>query len=102
MGKRPGMHHGGAAAGRAPDRSRIQQVMAVKAVITDDIVAEALQMRCYRGTNVTAVPRDKNPHGPMIGGRPAAAPTDFACELQREQQGTADRELARPASPPRR
>ena len=57
MGKRPGMHHG--AAGRTPDRSRIQQAIAVKAVITDDIVAEALQMRCYRGTNVTAVPRDK-------------------------------------------
>jgi hypothetical protein len=80
MGKRPGMHHGRAAAGRAPDRSRIQQVMAIEAVITDDIVAQALQMSRYRGTHVTSIPRDQNPHDPMIGGRPTAAPTDFACE----------------------
>ena len=42
MSKRPGVNHGGAAACRAPDRGRIQQVVAVEAVITDDIVAQAL------------------------------------------------------------
>jgi hypothetical protein len=70
MGERPGMHHGGAAAGRTPDRSRIQQVMTVEAVITDDVMAQSLKMSRYRGTNVTAIPRDQNPHDPMIGGRP--------------------------------
>jgi hypothetical protein len=80
MGKRPGMHHGGAPAGRTPDRSRIQQVIAVEAVITDDIMTQELQMSRYRGTHVTAMSRDQNPHGPIIGGRPTAAPTDFACE----------------------
>jgi hypothetical protein len=69
MGKRPGMHHGGAAADRAPDRSRIQQVVAVEAVITDHIVAQARQMSRYRGTHVTSMSCDQNPHGPMIGGR---------------------------------
>lgn len=38
----------------APDRSRIQQVVTVKAVKTDDIVAQALQMSRCRGTHVTA------------------------------------------------
>jgi len=80
MGKRRGMHYGGAAVGRAPDRSRIQQVVAVEAVITDDIVAQVLQMSRYRGTHVTSMSRDQNPHGPIIGSRPTAAPTDFACE----------------------
>ena len=64
MGKRPRMHHGGAPAGRAPDRSRIQQVIAVEEVITDDIVAQALQMSRYRSTHMTAMPRDQNPHIP--------------------------------------
>jgi hypothetical protein len=36
---------------------------------------------------VTAMPRDKNPHDPMIDGRPPAAPTDFAREQEREQRG---------------
>ena len=87
MGKRPGMHHGGTAVGRTPDRSRIQQVMAVDAVITDDIVAQALQMSRYRGTHVTAIPRDQNPHDPMIGGRSTAAPTDFAHKKEQHQRG---------------
>ena len=80
MGKRPGMHHGVAAAGRAPDRSRIQQVLAIKTVITDDIMTQALQMSRYRGTHVTAIPRDQNPHDTMIRSRPTAAPANFAQE----------------------
>lgn len=78
MGKRRGVHHGGAAAGRPPNRSRIQQVIAVEPVVTDDIVTQAFQESRYRGTHVTAMPRDQNPHQPMIGRRPPAAPTDFA------------------------
>jgi len=84
MGKRPGMHHRGAPAGRAPDRRRIQQVVTIKAVITDDVVAQVLEMSCYRGTHVTAMPRDQNPHVPMIGGRLAAAPADSARESGRK------------------
>jgi hypothetical protein len=72
------MHHGAASFGRTPDRDRIQQVIAVEPVKTDDSVTQALQMSRYRGTHVTAVPRDQNPHDPMIGRRPAATPTDFA------------------------
>ncbi len=68
MSKRPGMHHGGAAAGRPPHRSRIKQVVAVEAVITDDIMSQALQMSRYRGTHVTAMSRNQNPHGPIIDG----------------------------------
>jgi hypothetical protein len=72
------MHHGAATFGRTPDRGRIKQVIAVEPVKTDDSVAQALQMSRYRGTHVTAVPRDQNPHDPMIGRRPAATPADFA------------------------
>jgi len=75
MGKRPGMHHGGAPVGHAPDRRRIQQVMAVEAVITDDIMTQVLQMSRYRGTHVTPTPRDQNPHDSMIRNQPTAAPT---------------------------
>jgi hypothetical protein len=84
MGKRPG----GAPAGRAPDRRRIQQVIAVEAVITDDIVTQALQMSRYRGTHVTAIPRDQNPHDPMIPNRPTvtAAPTNFAHKKEQQQR----------------
>jgi hypothetical protein len=80
------MHHGGAAADRAPDRSRIQQVIAIEAVITDDIMTQALQMSRYRGTHVTAIPRDQNPHDPMIRSRPTAAPTNFAHKKKEQQQ----------------
>ncbi|MDX6416635.1 MAG: hypothetical protein QOG28_1255 [Trebonia sp.] len=66
MGQRPGMHDGGAAVRRAPDRGRIQQIVAVNAVIADDIMSEALQVSRYRGTHVTAMPRDQNAHDPMI------------------------------------
>ncbi len=88
MGKRPGMHHGGAVVGRAPDRSRIQQVMAVDAVITDDIVAQALQMSRYRGTYVTAMPRDQNPHDPYDR-RPADGRANgFRSQERAAQRGT--------------
>jgi hypothetical protein len=78
MGKRPGMRHGVAAVGRAPDSHRIQQVMAIEAVVTGDIMTQALQMSRHRGAHVTSVPRDQNPHNPMICSRPAAAPTNAA------------------------
>jgi hypothetical protein len=78
MGKRPGMHHGGAAVRRTPDRGKIQQIIAVNAVIACDIMTQTLQMSRYRGTHVTAVPGDQDAHDPMIGRRPAAMPTDFA------------------------
>lgn len=78
MGKRPGVHHGCTAVDRVPDRSRIQQVMAVEAVITDDFMTQVFQMSCYRGTHVTAIPRDQNPHNPMIGAWPTAVPTNIA------------------------
>ena len=61
MGKRRGMHHGSATAGRAPDRSRIQQVIAVEPVITDDIVTQVPQVSRYMGAYVTVMPRDQNP-----------------------------------------
>ena len=69
MGKRPGVHDGGAAVRRTPDRAKIQQVIAVSAVITDDIVAQAFQVSRYRGTHVTAMPRDQNAHDAMIDHR---------------------------------
>ncbi len=106
MGKRPGMHHGGAPAGRTPDRSRIQQVIAIKTVITDDIMTQALQMSRYRGTHVTAIPRHQNPHDPMILSRPTAAPTNFAHkkdahkkeQQQRTGQGVRRADLRRQAT----
>jgi hypothetical protein len=78
MGQRPGVHDGGAAVRRAPDRGKIQQVIAVNAVVADDIMTEALQVSRYWGTHVTAMPRNQNPHDPMIGRRPAGTPTDLA------------------------
>jgi hypothetical protein len=72
------MHNSGAAVRRAPDRGKIQQVIAVNAVIADDIMTAAPQVSRYRGAHVTAIPRDQNPHDPMIGRRPATMPTDLA------------------------
>jgi hypothetical protein len=66
------MHDGGTPVRRAPDRGKIQQVIAVNAVIADDIMTEALQVSRYRGTHVTAMPRDQDPHRPVIGRRSAA------------------------------
>lgn len=83
MGKRPGMHHGGTPVGRTPDRRRIQQVMAIEAVITDDVMTQVLEMSRYRGTNVTPIPRDQNPHDPMIGDGPTAAPAHFTDKKER-------------------
>jgi hypothetical protein len=71
------MHDSGAAVQRAPDRSGIQEIVTVDAVIADDIMTGALQMSRYRGTHVTAMPRDQNAHNPMIGRRSAAVPTVF-------------------------
>jgi hypothetical protein len=48
-----------------------QQIIAVNAVITDDVMAQALQMSRYRGTHVSAMPRDQNAHDPMIVRRSA-------------------------------
>lgn len=71
MGNRPGMHHGGAAVRSAPDRSGIQQVVAIDAVKADDLMTEERQVLRYRSPYVTAMPRDQNAHYPMIGRRPA-------------------------------
>jgi hypothetical protein len=71
------MHDGGAAVRRASDRSEIQEIVAVNAVIADDIMPEELQVSRYRGTHVTAIPRDQNAHNSMIGRGPAATPTDL-------------------------
>ena len=60
------MHDGRAAIGRAPDRGGIPQIITVRAVKAGDIVAEAFQVSRYRGTDLTAVPRDQNAHGSMI------------------------------------
>jgi hypothetical protein len=46
-------------------------------------MTQALEVSRYRGTHVTAMPRDQNPHDPMIGRRPAATPTDFPDECCR-------------------
>jgi hypothetical protein len=51
--------------------------MTFEAVITDDLVAQPLQVSRHRGANVTAMSRHQNPHDPMIGGRPVPAPTNF-------------------------
>jgi hypothetical protein len=98
VGKRPQMHDGNAAVRRAPDRSDIQQIIAVDAVITGDIMAEAPQMSRYRGTHVTAMPRDQNAHDSMIGRPPAAVPTDFADEKGREQRDASRCKQAQPAT----
>jgi hypothetical protein len=58
-------------------------------------------MSRYRGAHVTAMPRHQNPHDPMIGRRPAAAPADFAHEKEQERQDTADREQAQSGVQPR-
>lgn len=63
-GERPGVHDGGAAGRRAPDRGVVQQVVAVNAVVTDHLMAEAFKVSCYLGTHVTAMPGDQNPHNP--------------------------------------
>ena len=80
MGKRPGVHDGGAAVHRPPDRGKVQQVIAVDAVITGDIMAQLPQMSRYLYTYMTAMPSDENAHDPMIGRRARARPADFACE----------------------
>jgi hypothetical protein len=72
------VHDGGAAVRRAPDGGKIQQVIAINAVVADDVMTESLQVSRNRGTHVTAMPRDQNPHDPMIGRRPATVPTDLA------------------------
>jgi hypothetical protein len=83
------MHHGGAAVRRAPDRSGIQEIIAVNVVITGNVMAEARQMSRHRGTHLTAMPRDQNPHDLMIGRRPAAGPTGFADEKGPERRDVA-------------
>jgi hypothetical protein len=77
VGQGRGVHNGGAAVRRALDRGKIQQVSAINAVVADDIMTETPQVSRYRGTHVTAIPRDQNPHDPMIGRRPAPMPTDL-------------------------
>jgi hypothetical protein len=72
------MHHGGAAVRSAPDRSSIQQIVAIDAVKTDDIMTEERQVLRYRNPYVTAMPSDQNAHHPTIGRRPATVPTDLA------------------------
>jgi hypothetical protein len=56
-------------------------IIAVSAVKADDIVAEALQVSGHRGADITAMPRDQNPHGSIIGRRPAAMRTDLLPDL---------------------
>jgi hypothetical protein len=80
MGKRPGVYDGGAAVRRTPDRGKIQQVIAVDAVITGNIMAQVPQMSRYLYTHMTAMPGDENTHDPMICRRASARPADFACE----------------------
>jgi hypothetical protein len=67
MGERPGVHHGGAAGRRPPDRGRIEEIISVDPVKTDNLGAQALQERRHRGTHVTAMPGNQNAHDPIIG-----------------------------------
>jgi hypothetical protein len=60
------MHHSGTTFDRAADRTRVQQVIAVEAVEASDIVANTLQVRRYRGTYMTAMTSDQDPHVPMV------------------------------------
>jgi hypothetical protein len=64
MGQGPGMHNGSAAVRRAPDRSGIQEIIAVEAVEAGDVMAEARQVIRYRGTHVATMPGDQNAHTP--------------------------------------
>ena len=66
MRERRGMHHSRATFDRAADRTRVQQVIAVEAVEAGDIVAKTLQVRRYRGTYMTAMTSDQDPHVPMV------------------------------------
>jgi len=62
--KRSGVHDGGTAIRRPLDRGEVQEIVAVAAVETDYLMAKALQVGRYLGSNVPALPGDKNPHGP--------------------------------------
>jgi hypothetical protein len=96
VGKSPKMHHSSAALRRTPDRSDIPQIIAVDEVIAGDIMAEAPQMSRYRGTHVTAMPRDQNPHHSMI----SRIAYSHANRLHRRQKtGAADASRCKQAQP---
>lgn len=60
VGERPGVHDGGAAVRRGPDRGGIQEIIAVGAVVADNVMAQVLQVSRDRAAHVTAMPRNQN------------------------------------------
>jgi hypothetical protein len=62
VGQRCKMHDRGTATGRMPDLAQVQQVHAVSAVKSHDLVAKMLQMTGYRAADVPAMPGDEDAH----------------------------------------
>ena len=64
MRKRASVHYSGTAVRRPPDRGEVEKIVAVAAVKTGHFMAKAGQVSRYVSTHITAMPGDKNPHGP--------------------------------------
>jgi hypothetical protein len=82
MGQRPGVHHGGAASRRPPDRRQIEEIISVDPVKADNIMTKPLQKSPDPGAHLTAMPGDQNAHDPMIGHGLRATPIDIAAAVR--------------------